>query len=572
MERPVDHPSATTDGAPSGRRLRRRPDGSPADPASRRRGRAARWAVPGVAVLAVGGVIAGMSAAGAQAAPVLPARSAAQLLTDVATSAGPGPFTGTVSETANLGLPALPGSDSPSASYSLLSGTHTFNIWFADPAHLRVSEPVQLGESDLRVNGRQVWLWDSKTQTATHVVPSAQGFALPTSPPKRAFAEPLKPGFMPRVFRVAGRMCVLRAVKGQAKPVEKCVKAPFPKARVFFGSHPVKLARPFGPVKVKKLPGGQVRITLPDGKTRTITPPKGPALVRPFKHLPAIQAPTPQQAARQILAALGPTTTVSVQRNVMVAGQAAYQISLAPKDRRSLVSRIQVAIDAARHFPLRLQVFARGSATPAFQVGFTALSFGRPAASNFSFTPPSGAKVKKVSVPVGPLGFPLRLVAPLSSTDRGIAGGAWLPDTLTPGTAPRVMGHGWLSVLVVAPPAATGSVRTFSNTGSAGTGVTYISASTGQTSSYSSTSQVVFIDGSTPVGRALQQQGSLLAASPGPAALGPLLNAATPVHGAWGSGRLLRTSLFDILITSKGAVLAGAVQPSVLYADAATLK
>lgn len=551
MERPVDHPVD-----------------SPSGP-GRRRGRAARWAVPGVAVLAVGGVIAGMSAAGAQAAPVLPARSAAQLLTDVATSAGPGPFTGTISETANLGLPALPGSDSPSSAYSLLSGTHTFNIWYADPAHLRISEPVQLGESDLRVDGRQVWLWDSKTQTATHVEPSAQGFA---PPPKGAFAEPLKPGFMPHVFRVSGRMCVLRAVKGQAKPVEKCVKAPFPKARVYFGSHPAKLARPFGPVKVTKLPGGKVRITLPDGKTRTLTPPKGPALVRPLKHLPAIQAPTPQQAARQILAALGPTTTVSVQRNVMVAGQAAYQISLAPRDHRSLVSRIQVAIDAARHFPLRLQVFARGSASPAFQVGFTALTFGRPAASNFSFTPPSGAKVKKVSVPAGPLGFPLRLVAPLSGTDQSIAGGAWLPETLTPGTAPRVMGQGWLSVLVVAPPTAAGNVRTFSGTGSVGTGVTYISASTGQASAYSSTSKVVFTDGSTPVGRALQQQGSLVAAGPGPAALGPLLNAATPVHGAWGSGRLLRTSLLDILITSKGAVLAGAVQPSVLYADAATLK
>jgi hypothetical protein len=561
MERPVDHPSAPLE------------HGS-----GRRRGRSARWAVPGVAVLAVGGVIAGMTAAGAQAAPVLPARSAAQLLTDVATSAGPGAFTGTISETANLGLPALPGSDSPSASYSLLSGTHTFNIWYADPAHLRVSEPVQLGESDLRVNGRQVWLWDSKTQTATHVVPSARGFAVPSSPPKRAFAEPLKPGFMPRVFRVSGRMCVLRAVKGQAKPVEKCVKAPFPKARVFFGSHPVKLARPFGPVKVTKLPGGQVRITLPDGKTRTITPPKRPALVRPLQHLPAIKAPTPQQAARQILAALGPTTTVSVQRNVMVAGQAAYQISLAPKDSRSLVSRIQIAIDAARHFPLRLQVFARGSAAPAFEVGFTALSFGRPAASNFSFTPPSGAKVKKVSVPAGPLTGPFGPAALLGGHGGWFAYAPQSGASFSNGggfvnaSAPRVLGHGWLSVLVVAPPAATGSVRTFSNTGAAGTGVTYVSASTGQTSAYSSTSKVVFTDGSTPVGRALQQQGSLLAASPGPAALGPLLNAATPVHGAWGSGRLLRTSLFDILITSKGAVLAGAVQPSVLYADAATLK
>ena len=551
---PIDHQSSPIESAPPGRRLRRRPGGSPAKSSGRRLGRAARWAVPGVAVLAVGGVIAGMSTAGAQAAPVLPARSAAQLLTDVATSAGPGPFSGTISETANLGLPALPSSDSPSSSYSLLSGTHTFSIWYADPAHLRISEPVQLGESDLRVNGRQVWLWDSKTQTATHVVPSAPsapGFA---APQKRGFAEPLKPGFMPHVFKVRGRLCVLRAVSGQAKPAEKCVKAPA--AHAFFWSHPLK---------VTKLPDGKVRITMPNGKARTVTPPKAPALVRPLKHRPAIQAPTPQQAARQILAALGPTTTVSVQRNVMVAGQAAYQISLAPKDSRSLVSRIQIAIDAARHFPLRLQVFARGSASPAFQIGFTALSLGRPASSNFSFTPPSGAKVKKVSVPTGPLAGPFG-PGSLLGLHPGLGGVS----------APRVMGQGWLSVLVVAPPAATGTFREFSRVGSAGTHVTYVSASGGKNpvsiKASAGTKTVVITDGSTPVGRALQQQGALDAVGSGPTALGPLLNAATPVHGAWGSGRLLRTSLLDILITSKGAVLAGAVQPSVLYADAATLK
>jgi hypothetical protein len=61
------------------------------------------------------------------------------------------------------------------------------------------------------------------------------------------------------------------------------------------------------------------------------------------------------------------------------------------------------------------------------------------------------------------------------------------------------------------------------------------------------------------------------ASSLSPSQLGPLMRATTPVHGAWGSGRLLRTSLLDVLITSKGAVLAGAVQPSVLYADAAAL-
>ena len=45
--------------------------------------------------------------------------------------------------------------------------------------------------------------------------------------------------------------------------------------------------------------------------------------------------------------------------------------------------------------------------------------------------------------------------------------------------------------------------------------------------------------------------------------------AASPVHGSWGSGRLLQTTLFAMLVTSKGQILAGAVRPSVLYADVA---
>jgi hypothetical protein len=53
---------------------------------------------------------------------------------------------------------------------------------------------------------------------------------------------------------------------------------------------------------------------------------------------------------------------------------------------------------------------------------------------------------------------------------------------------------------------------------------------------------------------------------------GALLSAARPVHGSWGSGRLLRTSLISVLVTGSGQVLVGAVQPAVLYADAAQLR
>ncbi|HEY2488011.1 MAG TPA: hypothetical protein VGI37_00780, partial [Streptosporangiaceae bacterium] len=55
----------------------------------------------------------------------------------------------------------------------------------------------------------------------------------------------------------------------------------------------------------------------------------------------------------------------------------------------------------------------------------------------------------------------------------------------------------------------------------------------------------------------------------GSALFGVLMRSGTNVHGAWGSGRLLHTSLLSILITNNGRVFVGPVTPSVLYADAA---
>ena len=107
---------------------------------------------------------------------------------------------------------------------------------------------------------------------------------------------------------------------------------------------------------------------------------------------------TPQQAAQQALKAVGPSTRVSVERTVTVAGQPAYQLVLSPRSSGSLVGRVTIAIDATKNVPLRVQVFARGAASPAFQVGYTSISFVKPAAANFSFTAPPGAKVKVVSL------------------------------------------------------------------------------------------------------------------------------------------------------------------------------
>src|SRR5260221_2415414 len=283
--------------------------------------RQARWAVPAAAVAAVGLVIAGSAIAGAQAAPQLPARSTAQLLAAVdAPSALPSAVQAVVQETANLGLPDLPGSGSsdPLSGLSLLSGTHTFKIWYDGPTRVRIAIPVTLGETDLRRDGRDVWLWDSKTSRATHYV-------LPAQPGRSAST----PGTSPTGTTASGTT------------------------------------------------------------TEVIT----------------AGTPTPQQVARQILAAVGQTTTVGLQPNVMVAGQAAYQPSLAPKASRSLIGHVRIAIDAGNSLPLRVQIFARGASSPALEVGYTSLSFTRPAASNFPFTPPPGATVKTITVPAA-AGFP----------------------------------------------------------------------------------------------------------------------------------------------------------------------
>jgi hypothetical protein len=134
--------------------------------------RKARWAVPSGAVAAVAVVAAGSVLTSASAAPSLPPRTPAQLIADIAaTKTWPSALSGTITTSASLGLPSLPGlggSAPGSPIPSVLTGTHTFQLWYGGPGKLRVAVPVPLGETDLRADGSSVWLWDSKTNTATH--------------------------------------------------------------------------------------------------------------------------------------------------------------------------------------------------------------------------------------------------------------------------------------------------------------------------------------------------------------------------------------------------------------------
>ena len=59
---------------------------------------------------------------------------------------------------------------------------------------------------------------------------------------------------------------------------------------------------------------------------------------------PAVTA-TPQDLAERLLAAVEPTTTVTVGRAEEVAGRAAYELVLEPKDPGTLVDEVRLAVD-----------------------------------------------------------------------------------------------------------------------------------------------------------------------------------------------------------------------------------
>jgi outer membrane lipoprotein-sorting protein len=102
---------------------------------------------------------------------------------------------------------------------------------------------------------------------------------------------------------------------------------------------------------------------------------------------------TPADIAEQAIDAITPSTSVSKPTSTRVAGQSAWQIVLTPKSSDTLVGNVRLAVDKQTGLPLRAAIEAKGQSDPAFQVRFTSLTYGTPAARLFDFTPPSNAKV-----------------------------------------------------------------------------------------------------------------------------------------------------------------------------------
>jgi outer membrane lipoprotein-sorting protein len=257
---------------------------------------ALRWLVPAAAAVVVIGGGAAIGTFAASAEPSLPPRSAEQLLVDVQTARLEG-ISGTVVQSADLGLPSLPnlgGGGSGSADVlSLLSGTNTLRVWYSGPDKARVALMGTLGETDAIYNGRDVWLWNSQENKATH---------------------------------------------------------------------------------------------------HTVSPDDLESWNNP-RTLPL----TPQEAADRALAAVDPSTKISVGRSAQIAGRDAYELVLEPRDTASLMGQVRIAIDAKEHVPLRFEVYPKDSDKAAFEIAFTQVDFGRPDDEQFRFNPPPGAKVEEGS-------------------------------------------------------------------------------------------------------------------------------------------------------------------------------
>jgi outer membrane lipoprotein-sorting protein len=368
-----------------------------------------------------GAVIAGLQIPAAEASPNLPAKTPAQLLVSLSSDAKVPPLTGTVVETASLGLPQLPQIANATSTLSLLTGSHTVKVYYQDSSHFRLAIPQPSSETDAIADGTHLWLWQSTANSVTEFTAPADSAA-------------------------------------QARQAEQKIAA------------------------------------------------KAPVL-------------TPQQAADQILAKVGQTTLVSVQDNVMVAGEPAYQLVLAPKDQRSLIGQVVIAVDGKYGVPLRVQVYTKGAKSPAFQVGYTDLQFVAPDPANFAFTPPHGAKVDVVNLGKGQLAKGQGTAAGLAGTSGfGTYGTSWLTVASFPQSD-------LTKALDPSAAAAQGSGK--------------------QPDIYSANGN--------GVGVSSQEL------------LNALLGSAKPVSGSWGSGTLVTTSLVSMLMTG-GKVYIGAVEPSVLYA------
>ena len=285
--------------------------------------------------------------------------------------------------------------------------------------------------------------------------------------------------------------------------------------------------------------------TLPAGRGKTTGKNTGKNTDKAPAAQPGTMPLTPAQAVQQLLAAVTPTTEVTVASTQNVAGRAAYTLVITPKQSGSLISRVEIAVDAQNGAPLRVALYSvKAPTTPVFQLGFTSVSFSAPADSRFEFTAPKGATVSPLSGGMTPMG------------EQPTAGSS--PSD------PKSLGQGWLSVLEVH---GVGELDGLNQP-------TYESYVLVKGQKGSSLQNVIVRhghgDGAGNVSEVSEGGPNATGLFDGniQSYLQALGNAGTSVSGAFGSGKLYSTNFVTILITDDGRLFIGAVTPALLEADA----
>ncbi|MGR6972062.1 LolA family protein [Streptomyces cynarae] len=216
---------------------------------------------------------------------------------------------------------------------------------------------------------------------------------------------------------------------------------------------------------------------------------------------------TPRDFADQALKAADKTTSVTVDGTAQVAGRDAYKLLVRPKQSGTTVGAISIAVDAKTGLPLKFTLTPAKGGAAVLDVGFTQVSFAKPAASTFDFTPPKGTKVTQ--------GDDLK---PGKGEKAGKGGHeAQREDTGEApwgGSASKTLGEGWNAIYVF-------------DTGSKGG-----------------------VPSGSPSGDG--------------AASGFLNSLGDHVTGKFGSGTVFSTRLINALITDDGKVYAGAVTKDAL--------
>ena len=107
----------------------------------------------------------------------------------------------------------------------------------------------------------------------------------------------------------------------------------------------------------------------------------------------------PAEVADYVLAEANEYSAITVGVDQNVAGRAAYELIATPLAAETTVDYVSVAVDAETGMALNVKIMAKGQIEPAMELGFTSIDYSTPAASIFEFTPSSDVTVTEMEMP-----------------------------------------------------------------------------------------------------------------------------------------------------------------------------